>query len=149
MSKNIQIKTFTRDRTFSTSCGISRCMASNKHGHFSPAILLGVFLDDIKKLIHQAGLRINVKFVLGARVDQLCSTTTQNWKERDKNTVNQVAVYFSREFALESSLWLLCEQLFSSTPKEKPTARRVHCGILLIQFNSYKFTLRRAFTYIL
>ena len=84
VSKNIQIKTSTRDRTFSTSCSISRCMASNKHGPFSPTILLGVFLDGIKKLIHQTGLRINVKFALGARDDQLCSTAAQNWKESDK-----------------------------------------------------------------
>ena len=65
---------------------ISRSIASNKYGHYSPAVLLGVFLHGIKKLIHQALLSVDVKFILGARDDQLCTTTKQNWKERDKNT---------------------------------------------------------------
>jgi len=64
---------------------ISRSIASNKYGPHSPAVLLGVFLHGIKKLIHQALLGIIVKFCLGARHDQLCTTTKQNWKERDKN----------------------------------------------------------------
>jgi len=61
-------------------------MTSNKHGQYSPAVLLGVFLDGIEKLIHQALLCFNIKFVLGARADQLCTRTEQNWTERDKNT---------------------------------------------------------------
>ena len=92
LSKNIADKNLDyRDRTFPTSfiISISRSMASNKHDHFSPAILLGVFLDGIKKFIHQAGLRINVKFVLCARDDQHCITTKQNWNEKIKNTANK------------------------------------------------------------
>ena len=54
----------------------------------SPAFLLRFFLDAFKKLLHQADLSLFVKFVLGARVDQLCTTTTQNLKKKTKIQLN-------------------------------------------------------------